>query len=190
MRFALLLFAALFALPAAADNPRVRLATTHGDIVLELNAEKAPLSVENFLIYARSGHYDGTIFHRVIESFMVQGGGFTPDMTQKDARPPIINEADNGLKNLRGTIAMARTRDPHSATAQFFINVVDNAFLDHRGRNPSGWGYAVFGRVVEGMEVVDRIRAVPTTTHGPYTDVPAEPVVIEKATIENLGDPA
>jgi cyclophilin family peptidyl-prolyl cis-trans isomerase len=166
--------------PAA---PRVALETSKGRIVLELDAEHAPKSVENFLAYVRAGHYDGTVFHRVIPGFMIQGGGFTPDMTQKPTRPPIANEADNGLKNRRGTLAMARTSDPDSATAQFFINLVDNTPLDFRSKDVRGWGYAVFGKVVEGMDVVDAIAQVQTGRRGPYDDVPVEPVVIQKAEI-------
>lgn len=169
--------------PAKAGNPRVALETSLGKIVVELDPEKAPKSVENFLAYVKSGFYDGTIFHRVIKDFMVQGGGFTADMQQKPTQAPIVNEADNGLKNRRGTLAMARTMDPNSATSQFFINTVDNGFLDHTGKNPRGWGYAVFAKVVEGMDVVDKIRAVKTTTKGPYADVPETVVQIQKATL-------
>jgi cyclophilin family peptidyl-prolyl cis-trans isomerase len=170
--------------PAAAKPaPRVAFETTHGRFVVELDAVKAPKTVENFLAYAKDGFFDGTIFHRVIAGFMVQGGGFTADMQQKPTRAAIPNEADNGLKNKRGTLAMARTQDPNSATAQFFVNLVDNAFLDHTGKNLRGWGYTVFGRVVEGMEVVDKIAAVKTGTRGPYADVPNETVEIKKATI-------
>lgn len=168
----------------AAEAPRVRLVTSVGDIVLELDPDKAPKSVENFLGYVRSGFYDGTIFHRVISNFMIQGGGFTRDFDKKATQAPITNEADNGLKNERGTIAMARTGEPHSATSQFFINVQDNPSLNHTQKSQRGWGYAVFGRVVEGMEVVDRIRAVPTTDYGYYRNVPAEPVVIQSAVVE------
>ena len=168
----------------AAENPRVLMKTSKGDIKLELYAEKAPLSVENFINYANSGFYDGTIFHRVISHFMIQGGGFTPDMQKKPTAEPIRNEASNGLSNKRGTIAMARTSDPHSATAQFFINVQDNLNLDYTGdSSPRTWGYAVFGSVTEGMDVVDEIRFVQTTTQIPYSDVPVEPVVIEKVTV-------
>lgn len=162
---------------------QVKLATNRGDIVLELDAAKAPKTVENFLAYVESGHYDGTIFHRVIDGFMIQGGGLTADMKQKPTRAPIPNEADNGLKNLRGTVAMARTQDPNSATAQFFINVADNDFLDYRAPTVQGWGYCVFGKVVQGMEVVDAIKSVKTGTVGPYRDVPLEPVVIEHAEV-------
>ena len=162
---------------------KVALRTSAGDIVLELDSAKAPATVENFVAYVKAGHYDGTIFHRVIKDFMIQGGGFTADMQQKPTQAPVVNEADNGLKNRRGTVAMARTMDPNSATSQFFINTVDNGFLDHTGKNPRGWGYAVFGKVVEGMDVVDKIRAVKTTTKGPYADVPETVVQIQKATL-------
>ena len=167
----------------AADNPRVRMETSMGPIVLELYPDKAPKSVENFLEYAKSGFYDGTVFHRVINGFMIQGGGFTPDMQRKQTRAPIMNEADNGLSNETGTIAMARTSDPHSATSQFYINVNDNKPLDFTGRNPRGWGYAVFGRVVEGMETVNRIKEVPTGVKQGMRDVPQDEVVIEKASV-------
>jgi peptidyl-prolyl cis-trans isomerase B (cyclophilin B) len=159
----------------------VELHTNKGVIRLQLDAEKAPKSAENFLAYVRSGHFDGTIFHRVIDGFMIQGGGFEPGMKQKPTQAPIANEADNGLKNKRYTIAMARTNDPHSATAQFFINVSDNAFLDHSSPSPQGWGYAVFGHVVEGQDVVDAIKGVKTGSKGFHQDVPVEDVVIEKA---------
>jgi peptidyl-prolyl cis-trans isomerase B (cyclophilin B) len=165
----------------AGDNPKVLIETTNGNIVLELYADKAPETVKNFLTYVDDGFYNGTIFHRVIPNFMIQGGGFTADMKQKRTRPPIKNEADNGLKNDRGTIAMARTQDPNSATAQFFINSADNDFLNHTGKTPQGWGYAVFGRVVEGMEVVDAISAVKTGNMGMHQDVPKTAVVISKA---------
>lgn len=167
----------------ATSDPRVLLSTSSGDITLQLNADMAPSSVENFLDYVDSGHFDGTIFHRVIPGFMIQGGGFTAEMVQKPTRAPIANEADNGLKNTRGTVAMARTSEPNSATSQFFINVVDNAFLDHKAKTPQGWGYAVFGKVVDGMDVMDKIVQVPTGQHGPHSDVPRDPVVIEKATV-------
>lgn len=152
--------------------------TNRGEIHLELDAEKAPATVENFLAYVESGHYDGTIFHRVIEGFMIQGGGFDASMNQKSMRAPIKNEADNRVPNNRGTIAMARTSDPHSATAQFFINVNDNTFLNHTAPTPQGWGYCVFGRVVEGMDVVDEIQRVSTGRRGAFSDVPVEPVTI------------
>jgi peptidyl-prolyl cis-trans isomerase B (cyclophilin B) len=162
-------------------NPTVALDTSHGRIVLELYPDKAPKTVENFLQYVKSGFYDGTIFHRVIPDFMIQGGGFASDMRQKPTRTPIQNEADNRVLNQRGTIAMARTGDPHSATAQFFINLKDNGFLDHTGKNPQGWGYTAFGKVVEGMDVVDKIAKVRTASKGGHENVPSEPVVIEKA---------
>ena len=158
----------------------VELHTNHGVIKLELDAEKAPETVENFLNYVKKGHYDNTVFHRVIDGFMIQGGGFEPGMNQKPTDAPVNNEANNGLKNDTGTIAMARTNDPHSATAQFFINVGDNAFLDYKGPSPQGWGYCVFGKVVEGTDVVDHIRAVQTGTSGFHQDVPREDVVINK----------
>jgi peptidyl-prolyl cis-trans isomerase B (cyclophilin B) len=162
---------------------KVQLQTTQGAIVIELDAEKAPKSVENFLSYVRKGHYDNTIFHRVIKNFMIQGGGFEPGMKQKDTDAPIENEAGNGLKNDRYTVAMARTNAPHSATAQFFINVVDNDFLNFSSPTPQGFGYAVFGKVVEGTDVVDAIKGVRTGSSGFHQDVPLEDVVIEKATI-------
>jgi cyclophilin family peptidyl-prolyl cis-trans isomerase len=166
-----------------ADAPRVQIATSAGMIIVELDPQRAPKTVENFLGYVDAGSYDGTIFHRVIKGFMIQGGGFTADFVQKPTREPIPNEADNGLKNERGTIAMARTGDPHSATSQFFINLVDNGFLDHRGRSPQGWGYTVFGKVVEGMDVVDKIGASATGPGGPFPrDVPQETVLIERIT--------
>jgi peptidyl-prolyl cis-trans isomerase A (cyclophilin A) len=174
-----LLLAASFDAGAQPAAPRVVLSTSEGDITLELNAAKAPRTVENFLAYVRSGHYDGTIFHRVIDGFMIQGGGFTPDMKQKPTRAPIPLESKNGLKNERGTIAMARTSVPDSATAQFFINVVDNPRLDYP--NPDGHGYAVFGKVVAGMDVVDRIRAVPTGSAAGHQNVPVKPVLIRAA---------
>lgn len=161
----------------------IKLTTNHGVITLELDAEKAPKTVENFIAYVEAGHYNGTIFHRVIKNFMIQGGGMEPGMKQKETRDPIENEAGNGLKNVRGSIAMARTNDPHSATAQFFINVVDNDFLDFRAPSGQGWGYCVFGQVVEGMDVVDKIRAVATGNKGFHQDVPKEDVIIEKAEV-------
>ena len=170
----------LFSMPLAAQSPRVTITTSFGSIVVELDSAKAPKTVENFLAYVDSGFYDGTIFHRVIPGFMVQGGGHTADMTRKSTREPIENEAKNGLSNQRGTIAMARTADPHSATAQFFINSVDNsAGLDQGKTGGDGWGYTVFGKVVEGMEVVDAISAVKTTSKAGNRDVPVEPVVIQ-----------
>ena len=169
---------------SAADNPTALIHTSLGDIKLELYAEKAPVSVENFINYAKSGFYDGTIFHRVISHFMIQGGGFTPDMEKKPTSEPIANEAGNGLSNLRGTVAMARTNDPHSATAQFFINTQDNVNLDYTGgTNSRTWGYAVFAQVTEGMNVVEDIRLVETTSAPPFSDVPKVPVVIESIEI-------
>ena len=163
-------------------NPQVELhIKDHGVITLELDEAKAPKSVANFLAYVKAGHYDNTVFHRVIKNFMIQGGGFEPGMKQKPTQAPVTNEADNGLKNARYTVAMARTSDPHSATAQFFINTVDNDFLDFKAPTAQGWGYAVFGKVVKGQEVVDAIRALPTTRKGFHDDVPREDVVIEKA---------
>jgi peptidyl-prolyl cis-trans isomerase B (cyclophilin B) len=159
----------------------IKLHTNLGTIALELDADKAPKTVANFLAYASAGHYDGTIFHRVIDGFMIQGGGFLPGMKQKPTNAPVENEAKNGLKNARGTVAMARTSDPHSATAQFFINVSDNGFLDYPGQD--GWGYCVFGRVVEGMDVVDKIKGVRTGRSGFHQDVPVEDVVIERAEV-------
>ena len=165
---------------SAADNPIALIQTSLGDIKLELDAEKAPVTVENFINYANSGFYDGTIFHRVISHFMIQGGGFTSIMEKKNTGDPIPNEAGNGLSNLRGTVAMARTNDPHSATAQFFINTQDNQNLDYAGgTNSRTWGYAVFARVTEGMNVVEDIRFVETTSSPPFSDVPKVPVVIE-----------
>ena len=161
----------------------IKLTTNFGVITLELDAEKAPKTVENFIAYVEAGHYDNTIFHRVIKNFMIQGGGMDAGMNQKATRAPVENEAANGLKNKRGTIAMARTNDPHSATAQFFINVVDNDFLDFRAPSGQGWGYCVFGQVTEGMDVVDKIRAVRTGNKGFHQDVPVEDVIIEKAEI-------
>lgn len=159
----------------------VKLHTNFGVITLELDAEKAPKTVENFKQYVRDGHYDNTIFHRVISNFMIQGGGFEPGMKQKSTRAPIENEANNGLANKVGTIAMARTSDPHSASAQFFINVSDNDFLNHSAPTMQGWGYAVFGRVVDGMDVVEQIKAVKTTSRAGHQDVPADDVIIERA---------
>ncbi len=163
--------------------PRVKLATSAGDIVLQLDATKAPKTVENFLAYVKKGHYNGTVFHRVIPGFMIKGGGFDAAMVQKPTDKPIENEATNGLKNDRYTIAMARTPQPHSASAQFFINVADNAFLNHTAPTPQGWGYAVFGKVIEGMAVVDKISTVPTGVKGMYRDVPLSPVTINAATV-------
>ena len=160
---------------------KVRLNTTQGPIVIELDEENAPASSANFLQYVREGHYDNTVFHRVIDGFMIQGGGMEPGMKQKPTRAPIANEAGNGVKNRKYTVAMARTSDPHSATAQFFINVGDNDFLDHKGPSPLGWGYAVFGKVVEGTDIVDTIKGVKTGRSGMHQDVPVEDVVITKA---------
>jgi peptidyl-prolyl cis-trans isomerase B (cyclophilin B) len=161
----------------------VKLHTTLGEITIELDEAKAPVTARNFLDYVNSGFYSDTIFHRVIDGFMIQGGGFEPGLRQKATREPIRNEADNGLKNVAYSVAMARTPDPHSASSQFFINVTDNDFLDHSAPTPRGWGYCVFGRVVEGKEVVDQIRRVPTGTRGGHDDVPVEDVVIKKAEV-------
>ncbi len=161
----------------------VKLSTNFGDITLELHADKAPITVANFLQYVENGFYDGVIFHRVIDGFMIQGGGFDANMKQKATKDEIKNEADNGLANEKYTVAMARTSIPDSASSQFFINVGDNDFLNHTGKNASGWGYCVFGKVVEGMDVVDKIRAVKTTSKAGHQDVPAEPVIIEKASL-------
>jgi len=161
----------------------VKLHTNHGIITIELDAEKAPESVQNFIAYVEAGHYDNTLFHRVIDGFMIQGGGFEPGMKQKQTKAPVKNEADNGLKNETGTVAMARTQDPHSATAQFFINVADNDFLNYRAPTAQGWGYCVFGRVSEGMDVVEAIKNVQTRSSGFHQDVPAEDVIIERAEV-------
>ena len=166
-------------MPAA----HVTIATTVGQMTLELDADNAPKTVENFLAYANSGFYDGTIFHRGINNFMIQGGGFTTDMEQKPTQAPVDNEANNGLKNERGTIAMARTQDPHSATAQFFINVQDNDFLNHTGENMQGWGYTVFGKITQGEDVLDKIRCVQTGSQGGHQDVPTEPIIIESISV-------
>ncbi len=186
-RLTALLFAFMLGLGQLAwadnDHPRVRLVTDLGDIVLQLDRSKAPKTVENFLQYVEAGFYNGTIFHRVIDGFMVQGGGFTPNMVQKESRQPIQNEADNGLRNTIGTIAMARTSDPHSASAQFFINVGNNDFLDFREKTQRAWGYAVFGRVIKGMDTVKSITQVPTTTVGYFENVPAKPIIIQQAVI-------
>ncbi|QXI36506.1 peptidylprolyl isomerase [Pseudomonas xantholysinigenes] len=162
---------------------KVKLSTNHGDIVLQLDAEKAPLTTENFVQYVKEGHYNGTVFHRVIKGFMIQGGGFEPGMSQKKTRASIQNEADNGLKNTKYSIAMARTMEPHSASAQFFINASDNDFLNHSGKNVQGWGYAVFGEVIEGKEIVDAIEKVATGSKSGHQDVPKDDVIIEKAEI-------
>jgi len=178
-RLFLLAFAFLFAVAAHAANPQVELKTSQGTVLIELYQDQAPKSVENFLQYVKDGFFNGTVFHRVIPGFMIQGGGFTSDLKQKETRAPIQNEAKNGLKNETGTLAMARTPDPHSASAQFFINLKDNGFLDYPGRD--GWGYAVFGKVLQGMDVVQKIALVPTGRSGMFTDVPTTPVVIESA---------
>ena len=184
-RLAITLCAALgigsAALPALAQ--KVRLATSQGDIDVELDPEKAPKTVENFIGYVKSGHYDGTVFHRVIENFMIQTGGIKPDLSEKPTKPPIPLESRNGLSNVRGSVAMARTSVPNSATAQFFINVADNAFLDQPNAR-DGEGYAVFGKVIQGIEVVDRIRAMPTQAAGMQQNLPVKPVIIKKATLE------
>ena len=171
------------AISVSAQAQKVKLATSAGDIVIELDAAKAPKSVDNFLQYVNAGHYNGTVFHRVIPSFMIQGGGMTADMKEKTTRAPIPLESKNGLSNARGTVAMARTNDPNSATSQFFINVKDNERLN-AANAPDGNGYAVFGKVVSGMDVVDKIRDVPTGSKGPYGDVPTTPITINKATVE------
>ena len=181
LRLFLLLAACVLAAPSHAQ--KVRLATSAGDIVVELDAEKAPKSTDNFLKYVKAGHYDGVIFHRVIDNFMIQTGGYKPDLSEKPTRPPITLESRNGLSNLRGTIAMARTGIPDSATSQFFINVNDNLGLD-QPNSRDGEGYAVFGKVVEGLDVVDKIRATPTRSAGPHQNLPVTPVTIRKATVE------
>jgi peptidyl-prolyl cis-trans isomerase B (cyclophilin B) len=169
---------------ASFSMSKVKLSTNHGDIVLQLDAEKAPLTVANFLEYVKAGHYSNTVFHRVIKGFMIQGGGFEPGMNEKrDKKPSIQNEADNGLKNDKYTIAMARTMEPHSASAQFFINASNNDFLNHSGKNVQGWGYAVFGKVTEGQDVVDKIEGVATGSKAGHQDVPKDDVIIEKAEI-------
>jgi len=189
MKIILFVSIALVALAAAshsaegAANPRVALETSKGRIVLELFADKAPLTVKQFLATVDSGFYDGTVFHRVIKGFMIQGGGFSRDLRLKPTDVMLQNEADNGVKNARGTVAMARKPDPHSASVQFFVNTVDNAFLNHTSKSPQGWGYAVFGQVVEGMDVVDAISGVATGQQGGMGDVPREPVVIESAAV-------
>jgi cyclophilin family peptidyl-prolyl cis-trans isomerase len=172
---------------AAADEtqpsrPRLRVATDRGDFTIEVFPDKAPRTVENFLAYVDDGFYANTVFHRVIPEFMIQGGGFTEDLTQKPTRSPVPNEADNGLVNTRGTLAIARTNNPHSATAQFFVNVIDNHYLNHRSKSVQGWGYTVFGEVVEGMDVVDAISKTPTRVQGPMQNLPVDPVVIESIT--------
>ena len=164
-------------------NQLVKLETTLGDIIIEVDAEKAPVSAKNFLDYVNSNFYDGSIFHRVIPGFMAQGGGFDKDMKQQTSGSPIKNEADNGLKNVRGTLAMARTSDPDSASSQFFINLKDNSFLDFKSKTPQGWGYAVFGRVTEGMEIVDKMAEQPTGSNGGHQDVPNTPIIMNKVTV-------
>ena len=176
-RLIVVVFVFLLSIAAHAANPQLEVKTSQGTLVIELYPEKAPKSVENFLQYARENFFNGTIFHRVIPGFMIQGGGFTPDMKEKDARAPIQNEAKNGLSNELGTLALARTSNPHSAAAQFYINLADNAFLDYPGRD--GWGYAVFGKVVQGLDIVQKIAKVPTGNSGQYQNVPTTPVVIE-----------
>lgn len=183
---AVALFSCIQIAEAQVASPRVNIETNYGTIALELYKQKAPKTVENFLGYVRDGFYDETIFHRIIKGFMIQGGGLTLTLERKKVKPPIPNEADNGLKNLRGTIAMARTRDPHSATAQFFINTVDNAFLNYKAKNMKGWGYCVFGKVIEGMNVVDKIENLPTANKGGRQNVPTAPVIINRAEIEQL----
>jgi len=171
--------------PAKEGTVLVKLETSLGEIVVELYPDKAPLTCENFIGYVKSGFYDGTIFHRVVPGFVIQGGGLTPKMEQKKTNRPVKNEADNGLVNEPYTLSMARTQDPHSATSQFFVNLAANAFLDHRSKTPEGWGYAVFAKVVQGQEVVDKIGAVATGNRGPYADVPKETVTILKAALED-----
>lgn len=166
-----------------ADNVMIHMATSHGTIIVELYRDKAPKSVESFLDYVRESFYDGTLFHRVIDNFVIQGGGFEPGMRQKPTHPPIQNEADNKLRNVRGTLAMARTSDPNSATSQFFINIADNDFLNYTASTPEGWGYCVFGNVIEGMHVVDRIKGVPTGAKLGFKDVPMTDVIIENIQI-------
>jgi peptidyl-prolyl cis-trans isomerase B (cyclophilin B) len=174
---------ALIAMSAPASATKVKLQTSMGDIVLELNAKKAPKSVANFLSYVKSGHYNGTIFHRVIDNFMVQGGGLDANMRKKPAKSTVKNEADNGLKNVVGSVAMARTGDPHSASAQFFINVNNNKFLNHTSKDSRGWGYAVFGKVIKGMDVVNKIKVVKTKKVGGRRDIPVNPITLKKATV-------
>ncbi len=185
IRLTLVILAVLtLAAPAMGSGPQVRLETTKGLIVLELDPEAAPQTVENFLTYVREGYYNGTIFHRVIKGFMIQGGGMLPGLVAKAGHEPIRNEADNGLHNKKGTIAMARTNNPHSATSQFFINTADNSFLDFKSKSRAGYGYCVFGRVIRGMEVVARIEAAPTMPTGGHKDVPRQAIVIERAVLE------
>ena len=187
----LLLAVLLLVFNAFAADPQVEIKTNLGSIIIELNSDKAPKSVENFLQYVKDGHYKGTIFHRVIPNFLVQGGGFSADFAQKKTRPPIPIEANNGLRNDTGTVAMARTSDPNSATAQFFINHRNNDFLNHTAPTPQGWGYAVFGKVIKGMDVVNKIAAIPTGPRGPFpSDVPSQQVIIEDARILSSDKPA
>jgi cyclophilin family peptidyl-prolyl cis-trans isomerase len=181
IRLIVLLCALLAAPLALSANPKVELKTTMGNVVIELYPENAPKTVENFLQYVKDGFYDGTLFHRVMPGFMAQGGGFTRSMQEKKTRPAIRNEAGNGLRNAVGTVAMARTKDPHSATAQFFINVAENDFLDFKSADEAGYGYTVFGRVATGMDVVQKMVKVPTTTVGPHQNVPRQPIIIESA---------
>ena len=192
MKARLLLLAVLLTVfNAFAADPQVEIKTNLGNIIIELNPDKAPKSVETFLQYVKDGHYKGTIFHRVIPNFMVQGGGFSADFSQKKTRTPIPIEANNGLRNDTGTVAMARTSDPNSATAQFFINHRNNDFLNHTAPTPQGWGYAVFGKVIKGMDVVNKIAAIPTGPRGPFpSDVPSQQVIIEDARILNSDKPA
>lgn len=180
----LLLLLASFTFTSVFASSIVILETNHGDIEVELNEEKAPVTSKNFISYVKKGFYDGTIFHRVIDGFMIQGGGMTPDMKEKKTDAPIKNEAQNGLKNEKGTIAMARTSDPHSASSQFFINVADNDFLNHTSVSSAGWGYAVFGKVVKGMDVVNKIKNVKTTTKSGHSNVPVDPVIIKSAKLK------
>jgi peptidyl-prolyl cis-trans isomerase A (cyclophilin A) len=187
-RLFLFVLAFLFGIAAHAANPMLEVKTSQGTLTIELYQDKAPKTVENFLQYAKDGFFNGTIFHRVIPGFMIQGGGFTPDMKEKQARAPIQNEAKNGLKNELGTLAMARTNDPHSASAQFFINLKDNSFLDYPGRD--GWGYAVFGKVVQGLDIVQKIATVQTTNAGPHQNVPAMPILIESVKLLPTAAPA
>ena len=182
-------FLTVSAAQAQSEMPRVQMETTKGNIVIELNAFAAPKTTANFLAYVKNGFYNNTIFHRVIKGFMIQGGGLGADMRKKETLTPISNEADNGLKNLKGTIAMARTRAPHSATAQFFINAKDNPFLDYKRKSTSGWGYCVFGRVIQGIEVVNAIENAPTTKRSGYKDVPVDPIIITKATVVEQTSP-
>ncbi len=180
---AITLFLAVNPAQAERQNPMVKLTTSMGDITIELYADKAPVSVANFLAYVKDGFFSGTVFHRVIPGFMVQGGGMDKDLNPKPTKDQIRNEADNGLKNEKYTLAMARTPEPHSASSQFFVNIADNEFLNFAAKTPQGWGYAVFGKVVEGMDVVDKIAAVPTDRKGFHEDVPTTPVLIEKAEV-------